>query len=95
MGVLTRSGRFCGSVHVDGEGTPVRNRGSGPGGRGSGWRGVPWWREVCYEVGGAGEQSEWAVTGEALTEEDDYGEIPWPGFASRCCGQSLAVGGVW
>jgi hypothetical protein len=41
-----------------------------------------------------GEQSEKAAAGVVLTEEDDSGEIPWPDFASRRCGQTLGAGGA-
>jgi hypothetical protein len=41
-----------------------------------------------------GGRSERAAIGEAFVEEDGGGEIPWPGFASRRCGQALGVGGA-
>jgi hypothetical protein len=43
---------------------------------------------------GVVEQSERATASEALVEEDGGREIPWPGFASRRCGQALGVGGA-
>jgi hypothetical protein len=40
-----------------------------------------------------GEQQEKATAGEVLMEEDNSGGIPWPDFASRCCGQVPGKGG--
>jgi hypothetical protein len=41
-----------------------------------------------------GEQAEEAAASEVLMEEDDGGEVPWPGFASRRCEQAIGVGGA-
>jgi hypothetical protein len=68
----------------------VRGRGSGQGGQRGGRGGAPWWRRACC---GVGEQAEKATAGEVLTEEQDDGEIPWPGFARRRCRQAPGVGG--
>jgi hypothetical protein len=92
--VLTERGRFCGGARADGEETLVRGRRSGLGGRRRGRGGAPWHRGGCSGVGGVGEQSERATTSEALTEEDDNGEISLPGFSSLHCGQALAGGGA-
>jgi hypothetical protein len=40
---------------IDGDGTPVRDRGSGPGGRRSCRGGAPWRCRACCEVGEMGE----------------------------------------
>jgi hypothetical protein len=45
-------------------------------------------------VGGVGEQPEKATTAEVLAVEDDDGGIPFPGFASRRCGQALGARGA-
>jgi hypothetical protein len=66
-------GQFCSNARADGEGAPVRGRGSGRGGRRRGQGGPPWWRGACCRVGGVGKQSEKAAAGEVLTEEDDGG----------------------
>jgi hypothetical protein len=50
--------------------------------------------ELAVGLAGWGEQLEMAATGEVLMEEDDGGEIPWPGFASRHCRQALGAGGA-
>jgi hypothetical protein len=92
-GVLTGRGRFCNCARTDGEETLVRGRRSDRGGRRSGCGGAPWLHRACCEVGGVGEQSEWVVASEALVEEDNNGEIPWPGFAGQRCGQALGAGG--
>jgi hypothetical protein len=72
----------------------VRGRGSGRGGRRGGHGGAPWRRGAHYRVDGVREQAEEAATGEVLVKEDDGGEIPWPGFASRRYGQALSAGGA-
>jgi hypothetical protein len=51
-------------------------------------------REACYEVGELGEQSEQPVAVEAVTEENDDGEIPWPGFATQRYRQALGAVGA-
>jgi hypothetical protein len=72
----------------------VRGRGSGRGGRRRGRGGAPWWHGAHCGVDGVGEQAEEAAVDEVLLEEDDGGEVSWPGFASRHCGQALCVGGA-
>jgi hypothetical protein len=94
-GVLTEGRRFCGGARADGEETPVRGRVSGRGGRRGGLGGAPWWHRACCWVGEVQEHVEKVAAGEVLREEDDGGEIPWPGFASRRCGQALGAGGAW
>jgi hypothetical protein len=59
--------------------------------KGSG--GAPWRCGTHCGVDEVQEQSEKAVASEVLMEEDDDWEIPWPGFASRCSGQTLGVEG--
>jgi hypothetical protein len=81
--------QFYGGARADGEETPVRGRGSGRGGRRGGRGGPPWRHGAPCEVDGVGEQVEEATTDEVLVEEDDGGEVPSYGFASRCCGQAL------
>jgi hypothetical protein len=89
-----RGRRFCGGARADGEKTLVRGRGSGRGSRRIGQGGAPSRRGICCGVSGVGEQSEKAVVGEVLAEEDDGGEIPWPGFVSRRYGKALGAGGA-
>jgi hypothetical protein len=72
----------------------VRGRGSGRGGRRGGRGGAPWWRGARCGVDGVEEQAEEAAASEVLAEEDDDGEVPWPGFASRRCGQALGARGA-
>jgi hypothetical protein len=50
--------------------------------------------ELAMESMGVGEQASEATADEVLAEEDDGGEVPWPGFASRRCRQALGVGGA-
>jgi hypothetical protein len=70
---------------------PVRGRGSGRDGRRGCQGGAPWQHGACCGVGGVGEQAKKAAVGEVLTEEDDGGEIPWSGFASRRYDQALGA----
>jgi hypothetical protein len=63
-------------MRADGEETPVRGQRSGRGGWRNGRGGAPWQHGACCGVGGVGEQSEKAATGEMLTEEDDGGGSP-------------------
>jgi hypothetical protein len=57
-------------------------------------RGAPYWRGARYEVNRVGGQAEEVAACEVLVEEDDGGEVPWPDFTSRCCGQALGAGGA-
>jgi hypothetical protein len=69
----------------------LRGRRSARGGRTTDQGGAPWWHGACCGVGGVGERSEQAATGEVLAEEEGGEEIPWPVFDSKRCGQTLGV----
>jgi hypothetical protein len=92
-GVLTRRGCFCSGARTDGKETLVRGWRSGRGGQRSGRGGAPGWRGACCWVSGVREQLEWAAAGEAIMEEDDGGEIPWPASLAGAAGRLLVQEG--